>query len=255
MAENTNIAWADHTFNPWIGCSKVSAGCANCYAEAFARNRMGLSVWGDGAPRKVTAPANWRKPLLWNRMAELLRRPARVFCGSLCDVFELHRDVEGARARLWDLIRATPHLIWLLLTKRPENIRLFMPEDFLASPWPNVWLGVTVESWRKIDRARMLVTSPAAGRFISYEPAIGPLLDLPGGIGWVICGGESGPGRRPFDPSWACELRAQCARDGIPFFFKQGSALWPGRDALLDGEVVQELPEAFYAAKPCARTS
>lgn len=127
MADKTVIAWTDHTFNPWMGCDKVSRGCAHCYAETLTRNRMGLALWGPGGERRVTTPANWRKPLAWDREARAAGVRRRVFCASLCDVFEDHPTADATRPRLWDLLRACDALDWQVLTKRPERIAAHLP--------------------------------------------------------------------------------------------------------------------------------
>lgn len=125
MAANSKIEWTDHTFNPWLGCSKISPSCAHCYAEGWAK-RSGLVKWGDH-PRRRTSAANWREPLKWNRAAEAAGERRRVFCASLADVFEDREELKPWRYDLWRLIEATPSLDWLLLTKRPENCLAFVP--------------------------------------------------------------------------------------------------------------------------------
>lgn len=194
MGENSKIEWTDHTFNPWVGCQRVSPGCEHCYAEAYAR-RVGHgstkpALWGPAADRRVTSDANWRQPIKWDRDAarEGVRR--RVFCASLADVFEDRPELTEPRARLYALIDATPHLDWLLLTKRPENAaRLWTVASagdhgsrHMALPtarevWrPNVWLGTTVEDQRRADeRIPHLLAVPAAVRFLSCEPLLGPV--------------------------------------------------------------------------------
>lgn len=233
MGENTRIEWAHHTFNPWIGCTKVSPACDHCYAEAWAK-RSGLVEWGNH-PRRRTSAANWREPIKWNREAAAAGVRRRVFCASLADVFDNQVNIHW-RDDLWTLISATPHLDWLLLTKRPQNIRHMLPHGW---PWANVWLGTTVENQEEADRRiPHLLETPAAVRFLSCEPLLGP-IDLTEyrswpcrdelsdfewnseGIDWVICGGESGPGARPMHIEWARSLRAQCAAASVPFFFKQ----------------------------------
>lgn len=258
MGENTAIEWADHTFNPWIGCTKVSPACDHCYAEAWdARGLQGQPTrWGPHASRTRTSAANWRKPLAWNRQAEDEGRRYRVFCASLADVFDNHRSIENQwRDDLWKLIYATPHLDWLLLTKRPQNIAKMLPDHYGAPAWgdgwPNIWLGTTVENQEEADRRiPVLLSIPAKVHFLSCEPLLGPVdlteLERPewpgtgifsalecdvdpaddgewGGrtIKWVICGGESGPGARPMHPDWARSLRDQCQAAGVPFLFKQ----------------------------------
>jgi protein gp37 len=253
MAENSKIEWTDHTFNPWIGCTKVSPGCDHCYAETW--DARGLqhreSRRGPHAARMRTSAAYWRKPLAWNKAAQDSGKRARVFCASLADVFDNHASISPEwRHDLWELIYRTPNLDWLLLTKRPQNINKYLPDAWLAfsqgKGWPNVWLGTTAENQAEADRRiPHLLATPAAVRFVSAEPLLGP-VDLteiaiprpdlrasliwdasrgwggaPAKVDWVICGGESGPGARPMHPDWARSLRDQCHAAGVPFFFKQ----------------------------------
>jgi protein gp37 len=247
MSENSSISWTDHTFNIVEGCREVSAGCANCYAKRMVA-RWGKHHWGDN-PRKPMSEAYWRKPLTWDRRAAE-GGPNRVFCGSLCDVFEDHPTVAEARERLWALIRATPNLTWMLLTKRPENIAEMVPANW--GYWPNVWLGTTVEHAATGWRAFELRGVPAVARFLSCEPLLGPLADVwLEQIHWVICGGESGPGYRPMELDWARGLRSRCRAAGVAFFFKQQAAMEPGTDPYLDGEMIQEFPA--QAARPAAK--
>lgn len=241
MAENSNISWTDHTFNPWMGCVKVSAGCANCYAESLVTGRMGRDVWGADKPRHVTSESNWRNPVKWNRKAAAQGRRDRVFCASLCDVFEDHATANATRPDLWSLIRETPNLDWLLLTKRPQRIFECLPSDW-GDGYQNVWLGTSIENNEVAERARILAEVPAVVRFISYEPALGQIDRVPlEGIDWLIVGGESGSGFRPMDPDWAREARDRCRAEGVAFFFKQLSAFRPGQGDL-DGEKIQEFP-------------
>lgn len=232
MGANSKIEWTHHTFNPWIGCTKVSEGCKFCYAETLMDNRLGQAKWGPKGTRKVTSDANWAKPLQWDRDANAEGVRKRVFCASLADVFEgpetmpesEFEKVGMTRNRLWSLIDRTPHLDWLILTKRPENVMVFKP----VSWWPrfpsNVWLGTSVESGYGsiLERVHELKKCPAAVRFLSIEPLIGPLPELNlNGIDWVIVGGESGPNARPMRPDWARSLRDQCVAAAVPYFFKQ----------------------------------
>ncbi len=249
MADTTKIAWTDSTFNPWIGCAKVSEGCRNCYAERFVSGRMGRDAWGPKAERRRTSAAYWRQPHTWNRKAERDGVQRRVFCGSLCDVFEDRPDLAPIRTDLWELIRSTPALDWLLLTKRPENIRSMLPAGWWAreSGYPNVWLGTTVESPEVAHRIAPLAVIPAAVRFLSVEPMIGPVrLDprscISRRIDWVIVGGESGPSYRNWSVQWVRDLRADCERNGTAFFFKQSPGPSPGHGETLDGEIVRKLP-------------
>ncbi len=226
MAKNSHIEWTHHTFNPWWGCKKVSPACDNCYAELWAK-RMGHQLWGKDAPRRFFGESHWREPLKWNEEAQRSGRRERVFCASMADVFERCADLNHERERLWNLIENTPNLDWLLLTKRPQNIERLAPWH---SHWPpNVWIGTSVENQRMAERRLpFLLRIPAAIRFLSCEPLLGPLNLLnwfnqrslhP--IDWVIAGGESGGKSRPMHPDWAENLLNQCESFGVPFLFKQ----------------------------------
>jgi protein gp37 len=242
MAENSKIEWTDHTFNPWIGCQKVSPGCDNCYAESLAK-RYGWVEWGPHGERKRTSEANWRKPRQWAKAARGAERRPRVFCASLADVFD--NQVPGEwRKDLFDLIAATPELDWLLLTKRPENLARFFP----TGAWPNVWLGTTCEDQDRYDRRWPLLAKQqnVPVRFISYEPAIGPLRlhngnDQPD---WLICGGESGQRPRPMDPNWAAAIKFDCDRRNVHFFMKQMT----GKKPIPDHLMLREFPLSAAAA-------
>lgn len=259
MAENSKIEWTDHTFNPFIGCTKVSPGCDNCYAEHLMDKRMHKVVWGPKGERVRTSVSNWRKPLAWNANHEAFfaahGRRQRVFCASLADVFDNAVDPQW-RADLFGLIMKTPHLDWLLLTKRIGNVQGMLADlvhghdqdltllDMM--PLPNVWIGATVVTQEEADRdIPKLLAVPTKVRFLSMEPLLGPVdlrlqrpvreddrQDMDGycshittaagsGIHWVIVGGESGPGARPMHPAWARSLRDQCQAAGVPFLFKQ----------------------------------
>lgn len=314
MGEFSEISWTTHTFNPWMGCTKVSEACKFCYAERDMDHRYGKVQWGPSGTRVLTTDANWRKPLKWNREAEQAFRDysraamscqseydipepperPRVFCASLADVFEdwdgpvvdskgdTLYEVDGqfmskqpgqwflterepvtlqdVRKRLFRLIDATPHLDWLLLTKRPENVRRFWRDRVLnanadgqghdeTTPFrENVWLGTSVETQERGEvRIRELLRCRDMARvlFLSCEPLLGP-VDLnamttdppnsgfcltdgwgrfdgegPSLIDWVIAGGESGPTARPSHPDWFRDLRDQCTSAGVAFHFKQ----------------------------------
>lgn len=247
MGENSKIEWTSHTFNPWLGCAKVSPACANCYAEAWAK-RSGLVEWGVGAERRRTSEAYWRQPLKWNREAAEAGERRRVFCASLADVFEDHPTImPGWRADLGRLIQDTPNLDWLLLTKRPENVTRMLPDLWINFSKPyrmpqNVRLGVTTENQELFDkRFDALRRVSADGYFLSIEPLLGPIdlrltVKFLGGSEavkdiarklWIIVGGESGPNARPIHPDWARSLRDQCQAVGVPFFFKQWGVWWP----------------------------
>lgn len=184
----------------------------------------------------------------WNSLAARAGARRRVFCASLCDVFEDHPTANSTRPRLWDLIRECNALDWQLLTKRPQNIAAMLPADW-GDGWTHVWLGTTIEDMRVAGRADHLRQIPAAVRFISYEPALGPLDDLDlHGIQWVIYGGESGPGRRaegtPDDPkAWARSMRERCERLGVAFFHKQSVGARTEMGIELDGEVIRQFPK------------
>ena len=266
MGEVTGISWADHTFSPWWGCVKVSPGCKNCYAAEFA-GRHGQG-WTPTSERRFVGPA-WNNPPRWNRAAQKAGRPAFVFCASMADVFEdvpehVREQTAAARVRLWALIRDTPWLVWLLLTKRPERVLQTVPiswlmesEPALGDGWPhNVWIGCTVEDQEHANkRLPHLLKVPARYRFVSYEPALGPVdlrqlndgswFDSEGadrydalkgrswwsngdvGIGggptvdWVIIGGESGSKARPFRAEWARDAIRQCKEAGVAPWMKQ----------------------------------
>lgn len=245
MGKDSAIEWTHHTFNPWWGCARVSPGCEHCYAEAFAK-RTGKAKWGVSEPRRFFGDAHWLEPLKWNAAAEKAGERHRVFCASMADVFEDRRDLDASRLRLWSLIADTPHLDWLLLSKRPENMTKMLPwtrDDAaargLGRPWPNVWIGATVEDQKRADRLLDLVQVPAVVRFLSCEPLLGPVsLGLLGNlpktiepdymnspvhyhIHWVIVGGESGPGARPFDLAWARSIVAECRTVGVAVHVKQ----------------------------------
>ncbi len=249
--ENSIIAWTSNTFNPWMGCVKVSPGCTHCYAETLTKNRMGLSLWGAGGTRQVTSATNWRKPVSWNREAQRSGERQRVFCASLCDVFEDHPTGDATRPRLWDLIRRTPNLDWQLLTKRADRITGCLPSDW-GDGWPNVWLGVSCEDRKHgLPRLDHLRDIPAVVRFTSAEPLLEDITpcDLTG-IDWVIVGGESGAGYRLMDHQWARNLRMACAEQGSAFFFKQSSAFRTEMGIELDGEIIREFPVPRSALVP-----
>jgi protein gp37 len=275
MAENSKINWTTHTFNPWIGCTKVSPGCLHCYAETLMDTRYGRVKWGAGNPRSRTAPSNWKKVRSWNNHAGRDAVRPRVFCASLADWLDDEVPVEWLRDLLV-LVQTNPHLDWLLLTKRPQNWSSRVHAAFVAgwdgdewaSQWldgdapSNVWVGTTVEDQTRADeRIPNLISIPARVRFLSCEPLLGPLeieehLDdiVDGGyvlgsapIHWVICGGESGPGARVMQTEWADSLREQCAAAGVPFWMKQMGGAIDSRHELSDlpeSLRIRELPTA-----------
>ena len=263
MSENTKIEWTDHSFNPWEGCQRVGPGCDHCYAETRnARYAGGTAInWGPGAPRRRTSPANWKKPIAWNKAhAEFFTqhgRRQRVFCASLADVFDNAVD-PAWRRDLFVLIEATPNLDWLLLTKRIGNVRDMVPVPWVSKPfqhgpdpkniypagWPkHVRLGITVVNQPEADRDIEELLDLRCPNFLSMEPLLGAVdlsqahaklarkpwvihehLQRTGRlptVDWVIVGGESGPGARAMHPDWARSLRDQCEAAGVPFLFKQ----------------------------------
>lgn len=241
MAKKTKISWADATFNPWWGCTKVSAGCDSCYAETFSK-RVGENVWGPTAKRRFFGDKHWNEPRRWRDKAKASGESFRVFCASMADICEDRPDLIWPRMRLMGLIQDTPELTWILLTKRPENFnRLFdWRERGTHRPllWPkNVWAMATVENQEQAEkRIPQLWNVAATVRGISYEPALGPLnlKFSPAYIDWVICGGESGIRARPMSLDWARSVRDQCRRDNIAFFMKQLGGARNKKDRLED---------------------
>jgi protein gp37 len=221
VMENSKIEWTDHTFNPWIGCTRVSPGCAHCYAETLMDKRHHRVVWGKGQPRSRTQ--TWGEPLRWHRAALRQGTRPKVFCASLADY--LDDEVPAAwRAELFDLIEHCHALDWLLLSKRPENAFDLWPDHWLLGGAPaHVWAGVSVEDQTWADRRRKHFEDlPALTKFVSYEPALGP-VDWQGWefIDWMIVGGESGAGARRFESAWARETLDWCRAGGVAFFMKQ----------------------------------
>ena len=305
MGENTKIEWAHHTFNPWRGCTKVSEGCANCYADSLSkRNPKLMGVWGPYGTRVVASDEMWSEPYKWDRIAKESGVRARVFCASLADVFEewegevhdhhgkpitdsgsiggihvgFNMKLNDIRRHLFNLIDSTQNLDWLLVTKRPENIRLMWPEG----PWScgtkkegdqyrtNVWLLTSVENQEQSDKRipdllKCRDLAPILG--LSCEPLLGPVdlgltvkatsvtgTDLRNPhvtavinaisdqykIDWVIVGGESGNKARPMHPDWARSLRDQCQAADVPFFFKQWGE-WGAVNQPIGGEADKAL--------------
>lgn len=249
MGKETKISWTDHTFSPWIGCSKVAPECEHCYAVRYA-HRFGVE-WGPHGTRRRTSPSNWREPLKWDAAAKRDGVRRRVFCASLADVFEDRPELIPWREKLFWLIELCDGLDWLLLTKRPENMVRMAPEAW-ADGWPrNVWAGTTAGTQRTADRAiPLLLDVPAAVWFVSCEPLIeavdlsqwvfnreeaieaamfgrsalsreqaDAVIEHP--ISWVIAGGESGPHARPCNVEWIRSIVRQCKAAAVPVFVKQ----------------------------------
>lgn len=237
MAQASSIEWTESTWNPVTGCTKISPGCAHCYAERMAKRllAMGQERYRNGfkvtlQPDVVDLPLHWK-------------RPRMIFVNSMSDLF--HKDVptEFITDCFAVMERASQHT-FQVLTKRPERAVELAPN----LPWPNnVWMGTTVESADYVHRIHSLTRIPAAIRFLSLEPLLGPLSRLPlKGVHWVIVGGESGPGARPIEPKWVLQIRNQCIEHEVPFFFKQ----WGGVNKkklgrLLEGRVWNGMPNLF----------
>lgn len=274
VAERTGIQWADATWNPWHGCTKVSPGCTHCYMYREKEH------YGQDPREVVRSKTTFTAPLKW-------KDRKRVFTCSWSDWF--HEAADAWRDEAWDIIRRTPHHTYLILTKRPERIAACLPKLWGFKGWGHVWLGVSVETQEYTARIPQLLSIPARVHFLSLEPLLGPLnvvewlvppmhvawgdaslppaerqqptqrdlqavaqlgraaVQMHGGalVDWVIVGGESGPGFRPMDTQWARHLRDQCQAAGVPFFFKQYSGLQPkelGRE--LDGVEWTQWPAA-----------
>lgn len=288
MSEKTGINWTDHTFNPWSGCAKVSPACTNCYAANLPPSMRRGAEWGVNEPRVPASESYWRSPLTWDRAAAKAGVRRRVFCASVADIFERRTDLDAWRWRLLALVALTPHLDWLLLTKRPDHMAEVLtdpatygkvlaaagvwrrthhelprlnelggiPISDPARGWHNLWAGTTVEDQQRADeRIPHLLRVPAAVRFLSMEPLLGPVdltrirqwsgskvtnvlngywrfADLEEGcdsptVSWVIVGGESGHRARPTHPDWFRSLRDQCAAAGVPFWMKQWGEMMP----------------------------
>lgn len=248
MGEVTRIEWADHTFNPWIGCTKVSPACDNCYAEALMDTRYGRVEWGAGNDRVRTSANNWRLPLRWNKKAEAEGSRPFVFCASLADVFDNEVD-DRWRHDLFALIEATPSLVWLLLTKRIGNV-VKMTDPMRGHPClpRNAAIGATLPNQEEYDRDRMKLWEVKQTRdplftFGSHEPMLGPIIIDEYAPDWIIVGGESGPTARPMNLDWARSLKRQCGELDRVFNFKQVG----GRTADKGGHA---LDGAEYLSRP-----
>lgn len=270
MADRSNIEWTDSTFNPWVGCTKISPGCDHCYAESWAK-RSGDVKWGQPGERgERRRTKTWGNPAKWERQHEQFfadrGRRRRVFCASLADVFD-NQVPWHWRPLLWQPIRETPHLDWIILTKRPQNIKAMLPDDW-GDGYSHVWLITTVCNQEEADRnIPILLDVPARIHGISVEPMLGP-IDLTrylpcttpracdkrighgcgqcawdtgtndNALKWVICGGESGGGARDMPDHGAENLLNQCAASGTAFFMKQMTKKAPIPDHLM----VREFP-------------
>ncbi len=242
MGKHTAIGWTDASWNPWMGCDKVSPGCAHCYMYREMRQ------YGRDPEVVTRSKTKFAEPLKW-------KEPRRVFTCSWGDWF--HEAADVWRDEAWDIVRRTPHLTYQILTKRPERIAAHLPSDW-GEGYANVWLGTSIENQRWTTRLAELVAVRARVRFVSAEPLLGPVDfgewytpdDLRGELHWVIVGGESGPQHRPMALEWARSLRDQSAAMGAAFFLKQLGG-WPDarahERATLDGRTHTEFPEAVAA--------
>jgi len=236
MSDQSAIEWTDSTWNPTTGCTKVSEGCDNCYAERFAERWRGVpgNYFTRGfdlqlRPNMLDRPAMWKTRRL-------------IFVNSMSDLF--HVGVPDSYVdEVFDRMERVDRHVYQLLTKRPERLRRYVRKRYGRSQAPrHIWFGASVESGKYAWRVDMLRDVPAPVRFLSVEPMIGPIgeVDL-SGISWVIVGGESGPGKRPMNPDWVRDVRDRCVASGTKFFFKQWHKANTGR--LLDGRTWDEMPE------------
>lgn len=275
MSGKTKSAWWEKVWNPVVGCSKVSEGCRHCYAETMARR---LKAMGRPEYQDVVDEGRWTEKIsmVYDRLEtpEHWKKPRRIFVDSMGDLFFGGIPWEFM-LRVWLMMVATPQHTYMVLTKRPDEMNTFLTmwlpyvrglpariKELLEKPLPNVWLGVSVEDQKAADkRIPFLLKTPAAKRFVSYEPALGlvdfePFLQYEPfsenykmtfgneewqGLDWVICGGESGPNARPMHPEWARAVRDQCQAAGAPFFFKQWGE-WRPTPPASDGEGIQVAP-------------
>jgi len=215
----TKIPWATHVWNPVTGCSPASEGCDHCYAKAISR-RFGWK-WGHPQfhPERLSDPLKMKKP-------------ARIFVCSMSDLFHAETIV-AAQSGVWDVARVSPQHTFIILTKRPENMRRILRDSnfFGAGVLPNVWLGVSVENQARADeRIPIFLSMPAAVRWVSFEPLLSPIKSWPGSIGfglpqWIVAGPETGPHARPCDPAWIQSLADQCQASGVPFFDKRANPI------------------------------
>jgi protein gp37 len=244
VADGSAIEWTDATWNPVTGCTKISRGCDNCYAERFSERFRGVPdhPFSSGfdltlRSERIEQPLNWRKPRM-------------IFVNSMSDLF--HKDVpRDFIDRVFDTMERADWHVFQLLTKRSSLMRKYLRARYGKGRGPrHIWCGVSIEDAQAKSRLAHLQEAPASMRFLSLEPLLGPLgsLDLTG-IDWVIVGGESGPGARPMDADWVRSIRDECLRQGVAFFFKQWGGLRPktGGRALDDREW-NEFPAQQLAA-------
>ena len=237
MAGTTKIGWTNETWNPWTGCVRVSPGCDHCYAERLAERFRGNSSFPNGFALTLH-PNRMERPLLW-------KKPRLVFVNSMSDFFLGTVPINFLRQAWETMLKADWH-VYQILTKRPVAAERILREAGLAVP-PHIWIGVSAEGQRWADqRIPQLLEIPAEHHWVSCEPLLGP-VDLrqflrPGGLTWVVDGGESGRGRRPAQHEWFAGLRDQCVAAGVPYFHKQGNSHRPGEDRLLNGQTWEQFP-------------
>ena len=238
MAYESAIEWTDATWNPVTGCTKITRGCDNCYAERLAERFRGTPghPFEDGfdltlRPERISQPLSWK-------------RPRMIFVNSMSDLF--HKDIPTDFIDdVFDTMEQADHHIYQVLTKRSSLMRDYLRRRYGPGPAPlHIWCGVSVEDGKAAARIRHLQDAPVPIRFLSVEPLLGPIGDIDiEGISWVIVGGESGPNARPMKPEWAREVRDLCERESVPFFFKQ----WGGRTPKAGG---RELDGVEYNGRP-----
>lgn len=234
MAQNSKIEWTHHTANLWWGCTKVHAGCDNCYAEALS-NRWGNDVWGNDKPRKEIKSV-WNDLAKYQKLAAQAGEMHRVFVGSMMDIFEKPMPLVDSAGKesynentglvrdkfFYQIVPNSPNLMFLLLTKRPSNINKYIPESWKINPPENVMFGTSPVDQKTFDKLAMELHLVNGKRFLSIEPQLSEIrISLPYKIDWIIQGGESGPGKRPFNLDWAYSMKQQCKICHIPYFFKQ----------------------------------
>ena len=236
MSTLSKIEWAETTWNPVTGCTKISHGCKHCYAERMSKRlqAMGMEKYRRGF-EVIVHESVLQEPLRW-------KKPSLVFVNSMSDLFHKTVPTEFVQS-VFDVMNQAPQHTFQVLTKRPGRVSQL---DARLDWTPNIWLGTSIESKRWLHRLDQLRASGARTKFLSLEPLLGPLPDLDlYGIGWVIVGGESGPGARPMNADWVREIRDSCVRSEVPFFFKQWGGMFKKRTGrVLDDRTWDEMPHA-----------
>lgn len=248
MAENSKIEWTDHTVNLWWGCAKVHTGCKNCYAETLS-NRWGNDIWGENKQRKLVKSA-FTDLAKYQKQAENENKLAKVFVGSMMDIFEEPKEVINSGGQFTSALRDRlfleisegkySNLIFLFLTKRPENIVYLIPYQWINNTPKNVWFGTSVSNQETVKYSERLRLVSSSNLFLSIEPQIELVNEINlNGIDWVIQGGESGHNKRPFNIDWAYKMRDMCKEQNTPYFFKQIDKRKPIPDDLM----IREFPQ------------